>query len=320
LIFVCRFRHVRYRAIVAVIVLVTGVAACALAQSSRPSEPKQDEAAAKREEETNNQLRAISSALTAIRNKQAETEQREANNQAANSDPLGPSTWSNWVLAILAAIAAFLAAMNLGAIREQVTANVLEARAAHASAEWIRTAERAYVGIGNKGGFHPRDRKQGDPANKTPYRIEIRLFNSGHTPARVHGGLLQLVFDTMHGFKPQSIASAKMISGDVGHIPGTFLHPESPQTQKLDFFLTPEQVLRVSNGKLYLAGYVEYSTFQRRFRAVHCRWVNPEVTDVTKGNMRIDSATEKGNRKPPETEATPTPKKWWRKLLRLSWS
>src|SRR5688572_2335327 len=124
----------RYRATVAAIVLVVGAAACALAQSSRPSD-KQEDAAAKRQQEGIDQLRALTSEVKAIREKQATAEERAAKQEAEQGRIFSPQNASQWVLAVFAAVAAIIAARSLRAINRQVSANITAGEAAKSSAE-----------------------------------------------------------------------------------------------------------------------------------------------------------------------------------------
>jgi hypothetical protein len=114
----------------AIVTLFWCLASCALAQSSRPDERQRDKtAAAERQDQSAERLTVIADELRALR------EQLAGTDQSAGEDVYWPPIWSNWVLAILAGVAAVIAGLSLRAIREQVAANVTAAKAARDSAD-----------------------------------------------------------------------------------------------------------------------------------------------------------------------------------------
>lgn len=84
---------------------------------------------------TNEALRSVAAELRAIREQAAEAERKRACRDSRPGEPI----WSNWVLIVVTGAAVIAAFMSLGALKKQVNAGLIAAKAAQASA---KVAER----------------------------------------------------------------------------------------------------------------------------------------------------------------------------------
>jgi hypothetical protein len=150
---------------------------------------------ADRQDETE-ALRTIASELRAINQRQTADEQQRANNQSSYWDKaFAPENWSQWLLAVFAALAAGIAAKSLCAIEVQAIETRKAANAARRSASiaerslrllnqpWLDTADwdvseehAAPVPDGN-GGF---------TQELTGLTVAFNVVNNSHTPATLY--------------------------------------------------------------------------------------------------------------------------------------
>ena len=199
--------------------------------------------------------------------------------------------------------------------RDQSAANAANLRiaqdaanAAKASVDGLKSAERAYVGFRNQEfgeqwtndpGFHMRD------AKNERHTLEIRVRNTGGTPATIHGGIVRPVaLLDENKFTPP----VQLPKGGQDFIHGNFLHAGDHYIQKLFYDLTAAENDALGSGRLWLVGYFDYTdAFGVNHRAGYCRRVNRKPMFPTRNNLFIDHVSgpynyddeidEQGNRK-----------------------
>ena len=195
-----------------------------------------------------------------------------------------PLTWNDTIMVALTFAIGVVASLQ-----------VVRMGAANAHTQAV---ERAYIGIHHRHSgdtddswdfsFYPTRKSKGlpDPNDgRTPYRLDIRVANSGQTPAQIHGGGVRAVphLDRV-GFNCPSLQE---ITEERGHIPGNFLHAGDRYRLKITLSLSPDEIQALQIGELWVSGFVEYSdTFRAKHRAGFCRRVNPEIKPKTRFNLQ----------------------------------
>lgn len=211
--------------------------------------------------------------------------------------PIG--SWADWVMVFITFAGIRYARRTLRKLKSQTRAAVDNAKAAKASAEGLKNAERAYVAITHQQaddrwhaageelpiGFHKHGNRQGE---LHPHLLETRIFNSGHTPAEVYGGLITRVIALdANPYKPPTDINAMHTAE--GWIPPYYLAAGKYYRKKIELLLTLDEMQAISghNGQLWLVGFVIYQdVFGALHRAGFCRRVKTET--VYKNNLFVD--------------------------------
>lgn len=250
--------------------------------------------------------------------------------------PMG--SWADFAMVLITAGGVLYARRTLKQIGEQTRAANANAAAALASANAVKFGERAYVNIRHQAtedqwdgfymGFYPKVR---DEEGLFPCTLDVKIVNSGGTPARVHGGQVVAIRDLPnHPYVPPPSASAAR--GRRGYVNGFFLHAGQWYRQKLKFAITNDERLAMTedNGQLWLVGFVDYSDqFDVRYRSRFCRRARLRRDgndDKSKSNLSVDPTCEdynddyeidqQGNRKQTLMPSNREPRRrWWQRLL-----
>jgi hypothetical protein len=209
------------------------------------------------------------------------------------------------------------------------------AQAAKMSAESMKLAERAYVGIqcrqkGDTGwtedfSFHAcKHGRTIAEVGPNCHRLHIRITNTGPTPALIRGGGIQC-WPNLHErpFEPPvSTPDGR------GKIDGNFLHAGAHYSVKLTYDLNKDEIAAMGRKELWLIGYLEYSdTFRTIHRAGFCRRVGT-VRDRAENNLFVDEhcgpynydceLDEHGKCKQtpkPKPVTAQQPKGWWKRTI-----
>lgn len=201
--------------------------------------------------------------LHAINERQARDEAQRAKGDApAWRDAIAPATWSNWILAILALVAAVVGIWTLRQLGRQTTAAVDSANAAKTSADAVMRAERAYVTMSRTSKL-----RFGDGPDGT-IRFDLEVQNHGKTPANILGGGIKVTFSDL-GHAPPEMS----MDGALFPIPRCFLVPGHRMKEPVTFSrlergmimraIQPLDVVGLGTDpepplELWLMGYVDY--------------------------------------------------------------
>lgn len=161
--------------------------------------------------------------------KRQETERTERDVEA--QETMARFTRALFWLSVLQAIAALAAVI---AAFKAVTVGRNTVTAMGHTDRHFRYAERAYVGIHHRQAgdtddswdfsFHPTKKSGGkpEPDGSMLYRLDLKVANSGQTPAQVHGGGVCVVPALAR--VPFSWPTIEEMVPTRGHIPGNLLH------------------------------------------------------------------------------------------------
>lgn len=234
--------------LVLMMVALTAVASAQASAGGRETRAQRE--AAQRQQDTNDQLRAIAAELAALRQQQAEANRRAAALEARRRQ--NSPTWTDITSVAIGTIAAAIGLFTLRALVQQVRANVASAEsaknAAEVSAASLAISERAYLSIGDWkfGGINPEQ------------TIFFYWFAAtGRTPATILGGEIRLSVDGPVPVQP--------------HLDPRFVQPVTPQVltatmrphQMVVFPNLPAEVVEAWNTgnrkfQIYLAGTIRY--------------------------------------------------------------
>lgn len=212
------------------------------------------------------------------------------------------ATPADWILAIVGSGTLIAAACTLKAIRDQVAANIDAANAAKDSADGLQSAERAYVSIRHREAsdmtsvmdfsFHSMKKVSDD--GRAAYRLDIRIANTGRTPAHIHGGVMRAAA-RLHQAKPTLPTLIAGLVKERGHVPGNFLHAGDSYREKLTLTLSADDIAALNDRELWIVGFVQYSdAFGKRHKAGYCRRVNEHIP-AGKNSLFVDKNCEPYN-------------------------
>lgn len=203
-----------------------------------------------------NELRALRTEITSIRD-QTDRIERE---KATQKSPGGPPLWSNWFLAGVAAAAAAFAWRTLKAIEKEVVAAMNVATATADTLTTNRDIERAYISV------RPRSLKEWRdwPSLKPVGAIDI--VNAGNTPARITHLRFNLIIAETDTLMVPDYGGASKPAGSFD----TYLAAKESLQPLLHFDAIPEdRWLAFRNGENVSCWFVLYADYIDRFGRRH---------------------------------------------------
>jgi hypothetical protein len=292
------------------------IAGAALAQPAPQVVPQSKDDAAKYERKTDQDIQRLTSALGALREKQAVIEARQTDKKS----DYWPPVWSNWCLFVAAAAAAYYAARSLGAIKDEVaeTKKAADAAAdsAKAAADTLATnqeIERAYIAMSYRDLLFLRRecmtpvRPSDNHPNPDTLDLVIELKNLGRTPGDVVGGWCGFLYQEAISETPKLLPALDSST----RLTPVFLMPNhAPMDFALQITLRQHRLLFLRDGELgtgevvvqgndlskwhlWLAGEIDYrDRFDRFHRAGYAtRWDRHAyrfVWDPSVANLNYD--------------------------------
>lgn len=217
--------------------------------------------------------------------------QEQASQEQADRESQASSEW--WTVALTSALVAFTFLL--------VVVGALQWNVYRATLRTNQTIERAYVAVRHWNndearteqikdvGFHPRaNLADAAPAGCVRYKVELRIANTGRSPAHIEGGAMRVVADLdTAAMRPPDLTAASWRE----KIPGNYLHAGDRYRRKVYYVLGGDDAALVNTGRMWLVGYVDYiDVFGERHRAGYCRHIKPGLAD-NRNNLDVDSTS-----------------------------